>query len=614
MFDRFVDGQSSFEEQFEQNQMSRLALLDIHNTNLESVRADEAIERKNFRTFVFWRGRLLRFVDMHKTASNPKIPSFLQKRNKVGEAYAPEGWSHHRKDVVEASERVITFVFFNEAFRPDPAKTTLQKDVQPFQSIFETDLYSQRDKQKMAQLLECISYWKLHHDEEVKFEIPDNPPSKPNHIMDDEVSFSLKLPLPNTFDKADFFKKLIIRPSSAAPSKKKGGKPQEIKVSLDQWVVVSGGAGGMKETLKVRQFIQLFDKRVSDADSHWIRCFRPFSVSDSQVNHSVRASWVQGIATNPDIDTMKCRIPEKFSVEIAFSEDKTTSHVLSNSSSNPSLPSGALPRAAHVVERMLAGTYPKLTIKLLNAKGHPPDIPSGPNQPMPYLLDITAECDSEPGAPKVLRNHSPTGDNWIIDLGSQKDAMCPIRILFGKAGDIYITIKAVVNSAFVQLSEDNNILLKNAQVPFLKSLDPVAIHFKVAAAPAKKLLLQLEPYHPSALENSDFICGEAFNILAAAVDDYSNHLEGKISKFEIVTKRIRWSNGSEISQSDVDFQLAPGSYNEQLRCTRISKLVFKCRLPEDSHVDIGASTPYSPRHITPDTFPPLYQTSNLHSL
>ena len=168
MFDRFVDGQSSFEEQFEQNQMSRLALLDIHNTNLESVRADEAIERKNFRTFVFWRGRLLRFVDMHKTASNPKIPSFLQKRNKVGEAYAPEGWSHHRKDVVEASERVITFVFFNEAFRPDPAKTTLQKDVQPFQSIFETDLYCQRDKQKMAQLLECISYWRMHHDKDVK--------------------------------------------------------------------------------------------------------------------------------------------------------------------------------------------------------------------------------------------------------------------------------------------------------------------------------------------------------------------------------------------------------------------------------------------------------------
>jgi len=118
MFDRFVDGKSAFEEEFEGNQMSRLALLDIHNTTLNSVRVDEPIERKNFRTFVFWRGRLLRLVDMHKTASNPKIPSFLQKRNKVGESYAPEGWIQQRKDVVEASERVISFIFFNEAFRP----------------------------------------------------------------------------------------------------------------------------------------------------------------------------------------------------------------------------------------------------------------------------------------------------------------------------------------------------------------------------------------------------------------------------------------------------------------------------------------------------------------
>ena len=482
MFDRFFDGQSHFEEQFERNQMSRLALLDMHNTNLDSVRADEAIERKHFRTFVFWKGRLLRHVDMHKTASNPKIPSFLQQRNQVGGAYAPEGWNHYRKDVVEASDRVITFVFVNEAFRPDPAKTTLQKDVQPFQSIFETDLYFRRDKQKMAQLLECISYWKFHHDEQVKFEIPDNPPSKLNHIMDDEVSFSLRLPLPNTFDKADFLKKLVIRPSSAAPTKKKGGKPQEIKVSLDQWVVVSGGVVGMKEILKVRQFIQLFDRRVSDADSHWIRCFRPFAVCDSQVDHSVRASWVQSLATNSDIETMKCRIPEKFSVKIAFSEDETIHHVLSNSSSNPSFPSDALPRAAQVVEFMMAGTCPKLTITLLNAKGYPPDIPSGPNQPMPYLLDLTAERvgnDSEP--PKVLSNVSPTGDKWIIDLGSHKDAMCKIHKLFGKAGDVYITLKAVVNSAFVQLSEDKNILLKNAQVPFLKSLDFVTIHFKVAA-------------------------------------------------------------------------------------------------------------------------------------
>ena len=156
--------------------MSRLALLDIHNTNLDSVRADETIERRNFRTFVFWRGRLLRHVDIHKTASNPKIPSFLQKRTKVGESYAPEAWVHQRKEVLEASDRVITFVFFNEAFRPDPAKTTLQRDVQPFQSIFETDLYSPRDKQKMAQLLECISYWKQHHDEEVKFEETAEPP------------------------------------------------------------------------------------------------------------------------------------------------------------------------------------------------------------------------------------------------------------------------------------------------------------------------------------------------------------------------------------------------------------------------------------------------------
>jgi len=531
---------------------------------------------------------------MHKTASNPKIPSFLQKRNKIREAYAPEGYAgQQRKEVVDASERVITFVFFNEAFRPDPSKTTLQKDVQPFQSIFETDLYSERDGTRHSQLLECITYWKTNHDEEVKFESPAEPASKPNHAMDDEVSISLKLSLPNTFDKAAFFKKLIIRPSSAAQTKKKGGKPQEIKVALDQWVVVSGAAGGAKEILKVQQFIQLFDKRVPDADSYWVRCFRPFAVNDSQVSHSIRASSVQSIATNLDLEAMKSRVPEKFCVQIAYSEEATKTHVLFNN--NPSSSSVAVPRKAHVVETTVAGACPKLTIKLLNAKGNPPDIPSGPNQPMPYLLDLSAECsgnDSEPK--KIMPSVIPTGDTWIIDLGSHKDSMSK---LFGKAGDIFITFRAVVNNTFVKFSEDQCTLLKNAQVPFLRTLDYVTIHFKVEAAPPKKLLLQLEPHHqphhrPAARESCDCICGESFNILAAAVDEYSNILEGKITKFQIISKSITWSsNGKDVSESDIDFQLSQGSYNEQARCTRISRLVVKCRLPEDSHVNIGAHPP-----------------------
>ena len=536
---------------------------------------------------------------MHKTASNPKIPSFLQKRNKIREAYAPEGYAgQQRKEVVDASERVITFVFFNEAFRPDPSKTTLQKDVQPFQSIFETDLYSERDGTRHSQLLECITYWKTNHDEEVKFESPAEPASKPNHVMDDEVSISLKLSLPNTFDKAAFFKKLIIRPSSAAQTKKKGGKPQEIKVALDQWVVVSGGAGGAKEILKVRQFIQLFDKRVTDADSYWVRCFRPYAVIDSQVNHSIRASWVQSVATNVDLEAMKSRVPEKFCVEIAYSDEAPKIHVLFNNGASSS--SDALPRAAHVVESVVAGTCPKLTIKLLNAKSNPPDIPSGPSQPIPYLLDLTAECvggDREP--PKTLSGFPPAtnGDKWIIDLGSQKESMCKIHKLFGKAGDIYITFKAVVNSAYIKLSEDNCTLLKNAQVPFLRTLENVTIHFKVDAAPPKRLRLQLEPFHqlqhrPAARENPDCICGEAFELLAAAVDEYSNILEGQITKFQIISKKITWSsNGTEVPPSYFDFQPTPASYNAQARCTRISRLVFKCQLPEDSHVNIGTSPP-----------------------
>ena len=595
MFDRFVDGVSSFEEQFEQNMMSRLALLDIHNTNLESVRSDEAIERKNFRTFVFWRGRLLRHVDIHKTASNPKIPSFLQKRTKVGESYAPEGWPHIRKDVLEASERVITFVFFNEAFRPDPAKTTLQKDVQPFQTIFETDIYSQKDKHKMAQFYECIKYWKQHHDEEVKFEKIAGE-SKPN-FMDDEISVGLKLQLPNSFDKADFYRQLIIRPSSAVSSKKKKtGKPQEIKVSLDQWAVVSDGVGGSREILKVRQFILLIDKRVKDEDSYWVRCFRPFAVNDSQVYHSVRASLVQSVATNSEIEELISQIPAKLSVENAYPDDVKKLH--DRFSPIPSASSNSHSRTAHIVENVVAGTCPKLTIKLLNTQNAPSNIPSGPNKTMPYLLDLSAECfciDHEPK--KSLDKVAPVGQLWTLDLGSHRHPE-NIRKFFGKSGDIFITLNVLVNNSFISLSEEHCTLLKNAKVPFLKNLDSVTIHFKVDAAPPKKLHCQLEPchqprLHPAARDHCDIVCGEAFNILAGAVDEYHNILEGKITKFKIFSKKICWSStGKEVSASDIDFQIVPGSYHDETRCTRISRLVFKCLLPEASHVNIGACSLY----------------------
>jgi hypothetical protein len=590
MFDRFVDGKSSFEEQFEENMMSRLALLDIHNTNLDCVRADEAIERKNFRTFVFWRGRLLRHVDIHKTASNPKIPSFLQKRTKVGESYAPEGWASMRKEVTEATERVITFVFFNEAFRPDPAKTTLQKDVQPFQSIFETDLYSTRERIKHLQFLECIKYWKLHHDEEVKFEEVAEP-SKANYVTDDEVFIALKLPLPNSFDKAEFFKRLVIRPSSAKVTKKgRSGKPSEITVGVGQWAIVSDGVGGNREILKVQQFIQLVDRRLKDEDTYWVRCFRPFAVIDSQIYHTVRASLVQSVATNSEIEELKSRVPEKFSVEIAYSDEVKKLHTLSNKSP----PMASHPSRAALSEKIVAGNCPKLTIRLLNAKGTPPDIPCGPNQLIPYHLDLTVQCTGDGSEPKKsLLNCSPNGQQWVFDLGNQKD---PIHKLFGKSGEIVVTFKAVVSNSSIKISEEHSTLLKNAQVPFLKNLDDVSIIFKVDAAPPKKLQLQLEPCHqprlrPSAREQFDIVCGQPFNILAAAVDEYSNILEGKFTKVNFFSKKIYWcSSGIEVSASDFDFQISPGSYHEQARCTRISRLVFKCLVPGDSHVNIGAQT------------------------
>ena len=594
MFDRFVDGKSSFEEQFEENMMSRLALLDIHNTNLDSVRADETIERRNFRTFVFWRGRLLRHVDIHKTASNPKIPSFLQKRTKVGESYAPEGWPYQRKEVLEASDRVITFVFFNEAFRPDPAKTTLQRDVQPFQSIFETDLYSPRDKQKMAQLLECIAYWKQHHDEEVKFEETAEPP-KPNFVMDDEVSIGLRLQVPNTFDKAEFFKQLIIRPSSAAPSKKKKTGPQEIRVGLDQWVVVSDGVGGRKEVLKVQQFIRLVDKRVKDEDSYWVRCFRPFAVNDSQVYHSVRASLVLSVATNTDIEELRNRVPEKFHVEIAISDEIKKNHVLPLPCKSRSASADSVTQAVQVVENIVAGTCPKLIIKLLNAQNSTPDIPSGTNKLIPYHLDLTAECIGDDSEPKKSLSHcAPIEQQWMIDLGSHRDSM---HKLFGKSGNIFITFKAVVSTASIKISDDYCTLLKNARVPFLKNLDGVTIHFKVDAAPPKKLQLLLEPCHqplfrPLGREHTDIICGQPINILAGAVDEFNNILEGKITKFKISSKKICWtSTGTEVSASDIDFQVSPGSFDDATKCTRITRLVFKCFLPEESFVNIGTQYP-----------------------
>jgi predicted RNA-binding protein YlqC (UPF0109 family) len=262
--------------------------------------------------------------------------------------------------------------------------------------------------------------------------------------------------------------------------------------------------------------------------------------------------------------------------------------------SNKSPPIASHPSRAALVEKIVAGNCPKLTIKLLNAKGTPPDIPCGPNQLIPFHLDLTVQRTGDDSEPKKsLTNCAPNGQQWVIDLGNQKDT---IHKLFGKSGEIVVTFKAVVSNAFVKISEEHSVLLKNAQVPFLKTLDDVSISFKVDAAPPKKLHLQLEPCHqqrlrPSAREQFDIVCGQPFNILAGAVDEYNNILEGKLTKFKFFSKKIYWcSSGNEVSASDFDFQISPGSYDEQSRCTRISRVVFKCLLPEDSHVNIGAQT------------------------
>ena len=152
-----------------------------------------------------------------------------------------------------------------------------------------------------------------------------------------------------------------------------------------------------------------------------------------------------------------------------------------------------------------------------------------------------------------------------------------------------------MSSEYVKISDEHCVLLKNAQVPFLKHLDSVSIQFKVDAAPPKKLQLQLEPCHLSrprpSRDQFDVVCGEPFNILAGAVDEYNNILVGKFTKFKIFSKRICWcSTGKDVSASDIDFQISIGSYNDQARCTRIARLVFNCLLPEDSRVNIGAQT------------------------
>jgi hypothetical protein len=228
----------------------------------------------------------------------------------------------------------------------------------------------------------------------------------------------------------------------------------------------------------------------------------------------------------------------------------------------------------------------------LNANGTTPDILCGPNKLLPYLLDLTVESIGDDREPTKSTQCKPVGHQWVIDLG-HKDS---IHKLFGKSGDIFVTFKAVVSSEYIKISEEHSILMKNAQIPFLKHLDSVSIHFKVATAPPKKLQLQLEPCHiprprPSAREQFDVVCGEPFNILAGAVDEYNNILEGKFTKFKIFFKKICWcSTGEDVSASDIDFQISIGSYHDEARCTRISRLVFKCLLPEDSRVNIGAQT------------------------